>query len=164
MGGIAMCDDEPTAQKLLESELKTHPEDSIVNKVYVPLIKAIGEVKRGNGAAALTALEVSRPFAYGTGQGNPAHYVFYVRGLAYLQMKDGEKAATEVRKIVGRPGVATMNELHPMAQLQLARALAMQGDSSGAKKAYQDFLSAWRDADPDVPVLVEAKAEYGKMK
>jgi len=87
-----------------------------------------------------------------------------VRGLGYLKMKDGEKAAGEFQRILDNPGRGPVSAFRPMAQLQLARARAMKGDEAGAKKAYQDFLAWWKDADPTVPALVEAKAEYGRMK
>jgi tetratricopeptide (TPR) repeat protein len=87
----------------------------------------------------------------------------YTRGLAYLKLHDGTKAAAEFQRILDHRGVGATDTLYPLAKLQLARAYAMQGDAAKAKGAYQDFLAMWKDADPDVPVLLEAKAEYGKL-
>jgi len=162
--GLAVCGEGAMAQKLIEAAAKEHPEDSLVQKVSVPLVQALNNLQRGNGAAAVAALETSRMFEAGAGGGNPAHAVFYVRGLAYLQMKDGEKAAGEFQKILEHRGRAPLSELIPLAQLQMARAYAMKGDAAKAKTAYQDFLAMWKDADADVPVLVAAKAEYAKIQ
>jgi tetratricopeptide (TPR) repeat protein len=84
--------------------------------------------------------------------------------MAYLKMKDGEKAVGEFQKILGNRGFYAEGELIPLAQLRLARAYAMRGDTGKARTAYQDFLAMWKDADGDLPVLVAAKREYGKLK
>ena len=162
--GLAVCGEGAQAQKLMEADLKERPRDSMVQKVYVPIVKAAGEIKAGRGAAAVEELEVSRPFEKGAGPGNAPLWVYYVRGTAYLQMKDAEKAVGEYRKILDNPAMGALSEIRPMARVQYARALQMKGDSAGAKQAYQDFLAAWKDADADVPLLVEAKAEYAKIK
>jgi ATP/maltotriose-dependent transcriptional regulator MalT len=78
-------------------------------------------------------------------------------------MKEAEKAATEFQKILDHRTFYAMSELIPLAQLNLARARALQGDSAKARTAYQDFFAAWKDADPDVPVLLQAKSEYAKL-
>ena len=117
-----------------------------------------------NTLPAIAALEPARRFELAITPMNPAYSVWYVRGLAYSKVKDGEKAAEEFQKILDNPGRGPMSLLRPLAHLQMARALAMKGDAAGAKKAYQDFLAMWKDEDPDLPALVEAKAEYGRMK
>jgi eukaryotic-like serine/threonine-protein kinase len=132
--------------------------------LYVPLVKALNSLQKGNGAEAVAALEPARRFDLSTDPFAFAYAALYVRGLAYLKMKDGEKAAAELQKILDNPGRGTVSTLRPMAQLQMARAQAMKGDTGKAKAEYQDFLATWKDADADVPALVEAKAEYGKMK
>jgi outer membrane protein assembly factor BamD (BamD/ComL family) len=88
----------------------------------------------------------------------------YVRGLAYLQGKDGGKAAGEFQKILDHRGLSALSEFLPLAQLNLGRAYALQGDTAKARTTYQDFFAVWKDADADVPVLVAAKAEYAKLK
>ncbi|MGB2900175.1 MAG: protein kinase [Candidatus Acidiferrum sp.] len=160
---MAQCGDIAAAEKIYADEEKLHPQDTLIHSVRAPLLKAIVSVQRGEPADAVAALEVSRPFEMGSGVGTPAYWVLYVRGLAYLRMKEGEKAAAEFQKILDHRGFYPMSELIPLAQLNLARARDLQGDTGRARTAYQDFLAAWKDADPDVPVLIQAKSEYAKL-
>ena len=90
----------------------------------------------------------------------------YVRGEAYLRIctQDGAKAATEYQKILDHHGIAPNSPLYTLARLGLGRAYALQNDNVKSKAAYQDFLAVWKDADPDVPILMEAKAEYAKLQ
>ena len=88
----------------------------------------------------------------------------YLRGLAYLKLKSGNDAATEFQKILDNRGQAALSALYPLAHLGLARAAALTGDQSKSRKAYQDFLALWKDADSDLSVLKEAKQEYEKLK
>ena len=88
----------------------------------------------------------------------------YVRGLAYLQLGDGRKAATEFQKVVDNPGVVVTSVIGALAHLQLARAEKMAGNLDAARTNYQDFLALWKDADPDIPILKQAKSEYAKLK
>ena len=87
-----------------------------------------------------------------------------MRGEAYLRLRDGPKAAAEYQKILDHRGVEAGSPLYPLAQLGSGRAYALQGDKAKAKTAYQDFFAQWKDADPDVPILQEAKAEYAKLQ
>jgi hypothetical protein len=91
-------------------------------------------------------------------------YPVYVRGEAYLAAERGAEAAGEFQKILAHPGVVVNEPIVPLARLGLARAYAMQRDSTKARAAYEDFFALWKDADPDVPVLVAAKAEYARLK
>ncbi len=91
-------------------------------------------------------------------------YPVYVRGQAYLLLHDGSKATAEFQKFLDRRSLVANNPLFALAHLGLARAYAMQGDTAKAKAAYQDFLTLWKDADPDIPILIAAKAEYAKLK
>jgi ATP/maltotriose-dependent transcriptional regulator MalT len=88
----------------------------------------------------------------------------YVRGEAYLMLHDGDAAAAEFQKFIDHRGVVMNFPWGALARLGLARAYAMQGDTTKAKAAYQDFLTLWKDADPDIPILIAAKAEYAKLK
>jgi outer membrane protein assembly factor BamD (BamD/ComL family) len=97
----------------------------------------------------------------GNGQGL---FPIYIRGQAYLQAKRGTEAAAEFQKIVDHRGIAPIQPEHSLAKLGLGRAYAMTGDTSKARAAYQDFLALWKDADPDLPILKEAKAEYAKLQ
>ena len=88
----------------------------------------------------------------------------YVRGQAYLALHDGKSAETEFQKFVDHRGIVTNFPLGALARLQLARAYAVQGDSAKARSAYLEFLTFWKDADPDIPILKQAKAEYAKLQ
>ena len=90
-------------------------------------------------------------------------YPIYVRGLAYLAAHRGTEAAAEFQKILDHPGVVQNEVIVPLAHLGLARARALSGDKSGARKQYQDFLGLWQHADPGIPVLQQAKSEYDKL-
>ena len=87
-----------------------------------------------------------------------------MRGLAYVQLKQGSQAAAEFQKIIDHPGVAGNSVVAPLAHLGLGRAYALLADTAKARAAYQDFLTLWKDADPDIPILKEAKAEYAKLQ
>jgi eukaryotic-like serine/threonine-protein kinase len=91
-------------------------------------------------------------------------YAVYVRGEAYLAAHLGTEAAAEFQKILDHRGIVVNEPIGALARLQIGRAYAMQGDTAKAKAAYQDFLTLWKDADPDIPILIAAKAEYAKLK
>jgi hypothetical protein len=88
----------------------------------------------------------------------------YIRGEAYLQVRDGVKAAAEFRKILGHRGIGPLSPVCSLAWLGLGRALALQGQTETAPTIYQDFLALWKDADPDIPILKQAKEEYEKLR
>ena len=90
-------------------------------------------------------------------------YPVYVRGEAYLAAHQGSEAAVEFQKILDHRGIVLNSPIGALAHLQIARAYAMQGDTAKAKAAYQDFLTLWKDADPDIPIFIAAKAEYAKL-
>jgi hypothetical protein len=90
-------------------------------------------------------------------------YSVYLRGLAYLQTGDAGLAATEFRKILVRQGLIMNGSVWPLSQAQLAHALALSGDTAKARSAYQDFFQLWKDADPDIPILKQAKSDYAKL-
>ena len=88
----------------------------------------------------------------------------YMRGRAYLMLNDGSAAALEFRKMIDHPGIVQENLVGALAHLGLARAYALQGEKAKSRTAYQDFLALWKDADPDIPILQQAKAEYAKLQ
>ena len=90
-------------------------------------------------------------------------YAIYARGLAYLQMKSGRDAAAEFQKIIDHRGLAALTPLYPLSHLGLARAYALAGDLPQARKSYDRFFEIWKDADPDIPILIKAKQEYAAM-
>ena len=161
---LEACGDSGAAQKLLAAEDKEHPEDTFVHAVDLPAAKAYASLQRGDAASAIAAMEAGRPYELGGFAGNPPYWVLYVRGLAYLRAKDGVKAAAEFQKILDHRTIAPVSQLVPVSQLNLARAYVLEGDSAKARTAYQDFLAQWKDADPDIPILKEAKAEYAKLQ
>ena len=110
---------------------------------------------------AIQALQAAAPFELGAEVGI---FPIYVRGLAYLQAKRGVEAAAEFQKIVDHRGISPPASEHSLAKLGLGRAFALTGDTAKAKAAYQDFFALWKDADPDVPILKEAKSEYAKLR
>jgi len=112
----------------------------------------------------IVALEPSLPYELGSPSPGTAMYPAYIRGLAYLAQRYGAAAVAEFQKFPDHSGLVANFLLGSLAHLQLARAYAQSGDSAKAKGAYQDFLGLWKDADPDIPILKEAKAEYAKLQ
>jgi eukaryotic-like serine/threonine-protein kinase len=102
--------------------------------------------------------------SYELGHGWTALYPAFVRGEAHLTAHQGSEAAAEFQKILDHRGVVLNEPIGALAHLQIGRAYAMQGDTAKAKAAYQDFLTLWKDADPDIPILIAAKTEYAKLK
>jgi eukaryotic-like serine/threonine-protein kinase len=160
---LAQCGD-GTAKKLIEAEAKARPQDSLVQGVFVPLIDALNSLQKGDGSAAVAILEPARRYEPATTPPNAPYWILYTRGKAHLLLKEPDKAAAEFRKILDFRGRDATSELIPLSQLQLARAYVMQNDSAKARTAYQDFLAMWKDADPDIPVLLAAKSEYAKLQ
>jgi tetratricopeptide (TPR) repeat protein len=145
---------------------KSLPSDWTANFYWLPTIRASLELTRKNPSKAVDLLqETSRNEL---GQPMPSFFVgpmyqIYVRGQAYLLLRRGSEAAAEFQKFLGHPGIAVNSSLGALAHLGLARAYALQGDNAKARAAYQDFLALWKDADPDIPILLQAKAEYAKL-
>lgn len=155
---LALCGEVTQAQALVNELVKDYPHFTMVNDIWLPPTRAAVELDRGNAAQALTELQAARYEAAGE------FWPMYVRGLANLKLGKGAEAVVEFQKIVTSRGYAPMSPLYPLAHLGLARAAVMQGDAAKARKAYGDFFSLWKDADGDIPVLVEAKKEYEKLK
>jgi hypothetical protein len=145
---------------------KSYPSQTILKVYWLPAIRAAIELDAGNFAQALVSLEAASPYELGAPpQFQPGTlYPVYVRGQAYLAAHNGPAAAAEFQKFLDHSGVVLNFPLGALAHLGLARADALSGDTAKAKAAYQDFFTLWKDADPDVPILKEAKAEYAKLK
>jgi eukaryotic-like serine/threonine-protein kinase len=150
------------SQKLTEDLKKAYPDDFFVKNFALPQTEALRLLHEKKGGDAVAALEPYRQ--YDLAAGVAAYMGPYARGLAYLQMKDGVKAAAEFQKILDNPGVSLLSVARPLAKLQIARAYLLQGDKAKARTSYQDFFAMWKDADPDIPILMEAKAEYAKIQ
>jgi eukaryotic-like serine/threonine-protein kinase len=151
------------SQKIAEDLVRQYPTDTLLNKVFVPLAQARSDLERNQPAQAVARLEVATPYELGTGPGTARYLVNYTRGEAFLGSKQGPKAAAEYQKILDHRGIDPWDVTYNLSHLGLGRAYGLQGNTAAAKSAYQDFFAAWKDADPDLPVLKQAKAEYEKL-
>jgi predicted Zn-dependent protease len=166
---MAYAGDAGRAQRLTEELNKRFPEATTVQLNYLPTVRAKLALNRGNPSEALEMLRSALPYELGQTTFSGEHawnglYPVFVRGEAYLAAHQGSKAAAEFQKSLGHRGIVWNSPIGALAHLQLGRAYAMQGDTSKARVAYQDFLNLWKDADPDIPVLKQAKAEYAKLQ
>jgi len=166
---LALAGDPSRAQTLANDLERRFPEDTSVQFNYLPALRALLALNHGEPAKAIDLLKVAVPYELAV----PAvdFYAFfgglypvYVRGLAYLAAHQGAEAATEFQKILDHRGIVVSDPIGALAHLQLGRAYALAGDTAKAKAAYQDFLQLWKDADPDITILKDAKGEYGKLK
>ena len=133
----------------------------------MPALRALLALNHREPLKAIELLQVAAPYELGCASGSVgfvgALYPIYVRGLAYLDARKGIEASIEFQKILDHRGIVIGDPIGALAHLQIGRAFAMSGDKIKAKAAYQDFLGLWKDADPDIPVLKQAKAEYSKL-
>ena len=159
---LAFAGDTIRAKTLADDLNKRFPEDTRVQFNYLPSINAKLALSRKEAAKAVEILQHAAPYELGD-PGGCAFCPIYVRGEAYLAAHQGGQATTEFQKILDHRVVLGNSPLGALTRLQLARAYAMQGDRAKATAAYQDFLKLWKDADPDIPIYKEAKAEYAKL-
>ena len=162
-----MAGDTARAESLAQDLGKRFPLDTQMQSLWLPAIQAQLALDKKNPAAALNALQAASPIELGQilfVANISCLYHVYVRGEAYLAAGQGSAAAAEFQKILDHSGIVWNCWTGALAHLGVARAYAMQGDTAKAKAAYQDFLTLWKDADPDVPVFIAAKAEYAKLK
>jgi len=163
---LGLAGDSARAGQLAAELAKRFPEDTIVQFDYLPMIRAAIALRSGDAGEAVRALSAAAP--YELGHANSAFtfalYPIYLRGEAYLANKQGPAAAVEFQKILDHPGVVGNQPIGALAHLGLGRAYALAGDDAKAKTAYQDFFALWKNADPDIPILQQAKAEYAKLK
>ena len=160
---LALAGDTTRALALADDLEKRFPEDTLINLYFVPTIRAVAEINQANPTKAIETLRITIPLELGANY-EFALYAVYVRGQAYLAAKQGREAAVEFQKILDHRGIVLNEPIGALAHLQIGRAYAMQGDTAKAKAAYQDFLTLWKDADPDIPILKQAKTEYVKLK
>jgi tetratricopeptide (TPR) repeat protein/predicted Ser/Thr protein kinase len=163
---LARASDLGRAQSLAEELEKNYGSQTLMKVYWLPTLRAAIELDHHNPAKARVLLEAAAPYELG----QPPQfqlgtmYPVYVRGEAYLAEHNGAGAAAEFQKFIDHPGVSINFPLGGLARLGLARAYALSGDTAKSRKAYQDFFNLWKDADPDIPALKEAKAEYEKLK
>jgi tetratricopeptide (TPR) repeat protein len=163
---LARAGDTANVQKLTDGLNEEFPQNTIVQGYWLPAIRAAIELNKKNAAGTVELLKAAgpyelslcEPFWFGM------MYPVYLRGQAYLLAAQGKEAVAEFQKMIDHRGLVLNYPLGALARLGLARAYALQGDSAKARTAYQDFLTLWKDADPDVPILKRAKAEYAKLQ
>jgi eukaryotic-like serine/threonine-protein kinase len=168
---LALAGDSSRSQALTDDLSRRFPEDTIVRFIYWPTLGALLALKHSQPANAVELLQTAIPYEGGTtiaggsevllGAGNldPT----YVRGLSYLAAHQGREAAREFQKILNHRGIVVCDPIGALAHLQLGRAYALSADKTKAKSAYQDFLTLWKDADPDIPILKQAQAEHANL-
>jgi eukaryotic-like serine/threonine-protein kinase len=157
---LAFAGDTVRAPTLADDLGTRFPEDTIVHFNYLPTIRAQLALRRNDSSRAIEILQAAAPYELGSAGGL---YPVYVRGEADLAAHQGNEAAAEFKKILDHRGVVLNEPIGALAKLGLARAFSLQGDTAKAKSAYQDFLTLWKDADHDIPILIAAKAEYAKL-
>jgi serine/threonine protein kinase/lipopolysaccharide biosynthesis regulator YciM len=167
---LALDGDSPHAQEIANDLEKRFPEDTVSKFTYVPSIRALLALNHREPAKAIEHLQIAAPYDLGAPPcaAPPAYfgmfYPVYVRGLAYLANRNSAEAAAEFQKILDHRGIVISDPIGALAHLQLGRALVQSGQTAKAKLAYQDFLTLWKDADRDIPILTKAQAEFAKLK
>ena len=156
---FALCGEAGQAQSLADELAKQKPKDTLINAVWLPSIRAAIEMHRNNPAQAIQQLQASMPY-----EATALFWPTYLRGQAYLRQRAEIEAAVEFQKILDHRGWDPTSFLYPLAHLGLARAAVLQGDTAKARKAYEDLFGFWKDADADLPMLIEARKEYEKLK
>ena len=159
---FARIGDSSKAQALAEKLHEQYPSDTLLNLLWLPVIRAAIELNRHNPYAAIELLQPVTPYDLAADAFEEL-YVVYLRGEAFRLAHRGSEAAEEFQKIHDNRGLLAISTLDTLARLGLARAYALQGDTATARAKYQDFLTLWKDADPDIPILKQAKAEYAKL-
>ena len=160
---LALTGDVARAQSLADDWGKRFSEDTIVQSNYLPTVHAQLALSRNEPSKAIEALQAAAPYELGN-VGWLSLYPVYVRGQAYLAAHQGDEAAAEFQRVLDHRGVVGIEPIGALARLGLARAYVMQGSSARARAAYQNFLTLRKDADPDIPVLKDAKREYADLQ
>ncbi len=165
---LALSGDFTRSQALATDLERRFPEDTYVTRTYVPMLRALFALKQRDAQNAMDLLQTAAPFDLsipGSWSGFFGNlYPVYFRGVAQLAARHGLEAAAEFQKILSHPGIMSSDPAAAMARLQLGRAWAIAGEKARAKAAYHDFITLWRDADTDVPILKAAKAEYATLQ
>jgi tetratricopeptide (TPR) repeat protein len=166
---FALADDSSRAQALTDDLQSKFPEDTTVRFSYLPTLHSLLALNHGEPDRAIQLLEAALPYEEAT-PGVDFYFSFggfypaYARGKAYLAAHRGPEAVAEFQRILDHRGIVGIDPVGALAHLQLGRAYELSGDSSKARSAYQQFLSLWKDADPDIPILKQARIEYAKVE
>jgi eukaryotic-like serine/threonine-protein kinase len=165
---LVLAGDQSQAVTLAADLERRFPEDTAVRFNYTPTLRALLALNHGEASRAVDLLQVSMPYELGEPPSNffgyyGALYPVYVRGEAYLTLKRGPEAVREFEKIIDHQGIVVSDPIGALAHLQLGRALVLSGDAIKAKAAYLDFLTIWKGAEPGIPILTRARAEYTNL-
>jgi tetratricopeptide (TPR) repeat protein len=155
---LALAGDLAGAQRVIDDLAKRYPTATLVNQFYLPTSRAAVELRRGNPARAIELLRTTGPYE------NANFRTFYIRGQAYLSLKAGAEAAAEFQHILDHRGIGPFSPIYFLARLGLARALALAGERDRSHQTYQEFLTLWKDADQNIPVLIEAQREASRLQ
>jgi eukaryotic-like serine/threonine-protein kinase len=150
--------------RLVQETTKKYPQDGGLQLIYLPVARAALSLAEKHPDAAIQSLAPVEQYDLGAFSPAFALYSAYIRGLAYLQAKQPVEAQAQFKKILDHPGLAEGTIITPLARLGIARAAVLANDTAKARTAYQDFFAAWKDADPDLPILLQAKSEYAKLQ
>jgi Flp pilus assembly protein TadD len=162
--GLARAGDTAAAEKLAAELNKQFPLDTLAQRYWLPSIRAAVELERNNVNQAVASLQATSSYELGVPTLDVSLYPVYLRGQSYLLLREAGAAATEFQKFLDHRGIVLNFPLGALARLGLARAYALQGETAKAHAAYEEFLTLWKDADSDIPILQQAKAEYAKLK
>jgi DNA-binding winged helix-turn-helix (wHTH) protein/tetratricopeptide (TPR) repeat protein len=152
------------AGKLADQTSAERPLDTIVQNYFIPTIRAAIKLQQHDAATAIDLLRGNAKYELAVTSSFDFIYPAYIRGLAYLELGDGRSAAAQFQKLIDNPGFTVRHVTGPLAWLQLGRAQKMMADEAAARKSYETFLDLWKDADPDVPIYQQAKAEYARLR
>ena len=161
----ALEGDSAEAKRIADILNKDFPRDTLVQGYWLPAIRAAVELNAKDPTKAIELLKTAAPFELGQCEFQLGMmYPAYLRGQAYLLAHRGKEAAAEFQRIIDHRGIVLNFPLGALAHVGLGRAYALQGDTAKSRAAYQDFFTLWKDADPDIPILKQAKAEYAKLQ
>jgi tetratricopeptide (TPR) repeat protein len=167
---LALLQNATQTHKITAELAERYPQDTSVQFNYLPALRALAALNQGDAAKALDMTQASGAYelalpgtAYFTGAFFGALYPVYVRGQAYARLGRPNDAAAEFQKILDHPGLVLNDPIGPLARLQLARALLAAGDQARSASVYRNLLAFWKSADPDLPVLRQARAEYARL-
>jgi eukaryotic-like serine/threonine-protein kinase len=161
---LALAGDSVDAQKLADDLNQRFPEATFVRFLYLPLLRAALSLRQSNPQKAIESLGAATPYELASAPWYGPMIPVYLRGEAHLAAHEGAEAAAEFQKILDHRGLVNNSPIGALAHLGLGRAYALAGDTAKARAAYQDFLALWKDADPDIPILKQAKAEYTQLR
>jgi len=161
---LARAGDTAKAKRLVEQLERTASTDTMLKLYCLPTIHGAIEISKNNPSQGIRDLEPAVPYELGGTLAFPYLYPVWVRGQAYLAAHNGVAAAVEFQKMIDHPGIVLNQPIGSLAHLGLGRAYALSGENIKARASYQNFLTLWKDADPDIPILIAAKSEYAKLR